>query len=140
MTERLLDGLRVLDLGGDPSARAGRVLGDLGADVVRAVPPAGDPLSGTIALAWNAGKQVVRVAADSPELASAASQILDAHLDQREFPGAVIALQAPSRGRAVVGGRIAHRATTGTARSRSGVAQLLRRHAQAPDVVPGRCP
>ena len=40
----MLDGLRVLDLGGDPSARAARVLGDLGADVVRVVPPAGDPL------------------------------------------------------------------------------------------------
>ena len=31
MSERLLEGLRVVDLGGDPSARAGRVLGDLGA-------------------------------------------------------------------------------------------------------------
>ena len=40
MTQGLLDGLRVLDLGGDTSARAARVLGDLGADVVRAVPPA----------------------------------------------------------------------------------------------------
>ena len=42
MAQRLLDGLRVLDLGGDPSARAARVLGDLGADVVRVVPPTGD--------------------------------------------------------------------------------------------------
>ena len=32
VSERLLEGLRVVDLGGDPSARAGRVLGDLGAD------------------------------------------------------------------------------------------------------------
>ena len=60
MTERLLDGLRVLDLGGDPSARAGRVLGDLGADVVRVVPPTGDPLGrqhrasrGTRASKWS---------------------------------------------------------------------------------------
>ena len=45
MAQRLLDGLRVLDLGGDPSARAARVLGDLGADVVRVVPPAGDRLA-----------------------------------------------------------------------------------------------
>jgi len=33
MTERLLEGLRVVDLGGDPAARAARVLGDLGATV-----------------------------------------------------------------------------------------------------------
>ena len=39
--ERLLEGVRVVDLGGDPSARAGRVLGDLGACVVRVVPPDG---------------------------------------------------------------------------------------------------
>ena len=44
------------------------MLGDLGADVVRVVPPAGDPLGGTIALAWNAGKQVVALAADDPAL------------------------------------------------------------------------
>jgi benzylsuccinate CoA-transferase BbsF subunit len=68
MTQRLLDGLRVLDLGGDPSARAARVLGDLGADVVRVVPPAGDQLDGNIALAWNAGKQVVALAADDAAL------------------------------------------------------------------------
>jgi crotonobetainyl-CoA:carnitine CoA-transferase CaiB-like acyl-CoA transferase len=68
MTQRLLDGLRVLDLGGDPSARAARVMGDLGADVVRVVPPTGDPLGGSVALAWNAGKQVEWLAADDPAL------------------------------------------------------------------------
>src|SRR5438445_13360046 len=68
MTQRLLDGLRVLDLGGDPSARASRVLGDLGADVVRVVPPAGDPLEPSAARAWNAGKQLARLAADDPAL------------------------------------------------------------------------
>ena len=66
MTQRLLDGLRVLDLGNDAGARAARVLGDLGADVVRVVPPAGDPLRGNIARAWNAGKQVTTLARSTP--------------------------------------------------------------------------
>jgi crotonobetainyl-CoA:carnitine CoA-transferase CaiB-like acyl-CoA transferase len=68
MTQRLLDGLRVLDLGGDTSARAARVMGDLGADVVRVVPPTGDSIDGNIARAWNAGKQVVALAADDAAL------------------------------------------------------------------------
>ena len=56
--QRLLDGLQVLDLGHDPAARAARILGDLGAAVVRVVPPSGDPLGGNVARAWNAGKDV----------------------------------------------------------------------------------
>ncbi len=68
MTQRLLDGLRVLDLGHDAGARAARVLGDLGAEVVRVVPPAGDPLAGNIARAWNAGKQVITLAPDDAAL------------------------------------------------------------------------
>ena len=47
-------------------ARRARVLGDLGADVVRVVPPTGDVLAGNIARAWNAGKQVVALADDRP--------------------------------------------------------------------------
>jgi crotonobetainyl-CoA:carnitine CoA-transferase CaiB-like acyl-CoA transferase len=68
MPEGLLAGLRVLDLADDPGARAARILGDLGAAVVRVVPPAGDPLRGNIARAWNAGKDVRALAADAPEL------------------------------------------------------------------------
>jgi crotonobetainyl-CoA:carnitine CoA-transferase CaiB-like acyl-CoA transferase len=68
MAQRLLDGLRVLDLGGDPSARAARVLGDLGADVVRVVPPGGDRFDPILDRTWNAGKQVVLLAADDPAL------------------------------------------------------------------------
>jgi crotonobetainyl-CoA:carnitine CoA-transferase CaiB-like acyl-CoA transferase len=68
MPERLLEGLRVVDLGNDPSARAGRVLGDLGASVVRVVPPEGDVLHGNVARAWNAGKDVRSLAADAAEL------------------------------------------------------------------------
>src|SRR5437764_13407960 len=70
MSERLLEGLRVVDLGGDPSARAGRVLGDLGASVTRVVPPEGDGLRGNVARAWNAGKPARSLAAGEPELAA----------------------------------------------------------------------
>ncbi len=41
----LLAGLVVVDLTGDPGAMAGRMLADLGAEVVRPVGPAGDPLA-----------------------------------------------------------------------------------------------
>ncbi len=67
-SEALLAGLRVVDLGGEPAARAARVLGDLGAVVVRVVPPAGEVLPERIARAWNAGKQLETLAADSPAL------------------------------------------------------------------------
>ena len=68
MTEPLLDGLRIVDLGGDPAARAARVLGDLGASVDRVVPPAGDVLAGNVERAWNAGKRIHQLAADDPLL------------------------------------------------------------------------
>ena len=58
----------MLDLGGDPSARAARVLGDLGASVVRVTPAGGDVLTGNVAHAWNAGKRVVALGADAAEL------------------------------------------------------------------------
>lgn len=38
-----LDGYRVLDLTGEPGFFAGKLLGDLGADVIKIEPPAGDP-------------------------------------------------------------------------------------------------
>jgi len=72
VAQRLLAGLRVVDLGGEPSARASRVLGDLGASVVRVVPPTGDVLRADIARAWNVGKEVVALDGDDPAL--------DAHL------------------------------------------------------------
>ena len=71
MTERLLEGLRVVDLGGDPAARAARVLGDLGASVERVVPPEGDVLAGNVARAWNAGKRIHRLAVTTGELPGA---------------------------------------------------------------------
>ncbi|MDQ1534009.1 MAG: hypothetical protein QOF28_1770 [Actinomycetota bacterium] len=68
MTERLLEGVRVVDLGADPAARAARVLGDLGASVARVTPLEGDVLAGNVARAWNAGKLVHQLAAHDPEL------------------------------------------------------------------------
>ena len=43
-TERLLADVRVVDLGAEPCQIAGRVLADLGADVVKVEPASGDPL------------------------------------------------------------------------------------------------
>jgi crotonobetainyl-CoA:carnitine CoA-transferase CaiB-like acyl-CoA transferase len=70
MSEGLCAGIRVLDLGGDVAARAARILADLGADVVRVVPAADDPLSRRPAAerAWTAGKRVAALAADDPAL------------------------------------------------------------------------
>src|SRR5262249_48176267 len=67
--ERLLEGVRVVDLGAEVAARAARVLGDLGASVVRVLPTEGDVLLGNAARAWNAGKRVVALADDDAELA-----------------------------------------------------------------------
>jgi benzylsuccinate CoA-transferase BbsE subunit len=41
--ERNLEGYRVLDLSGEPGFLTGKLLGDLGADVVKVEPPWGDP-------------------------------------------------------------------------------------------------
>ncbi|MGH7821970.1 MAG: CoA transferase, partial [Candidatus Binatia bacterium] len=70
MSEGLCGGIRVLDLGDEPAARAARIFGDLGAEVVRVVPPSGDPLARRHSdeLAWTAGKRVVALAADDPAL------------------------------------------------------------------------
>jgi crotonobetainyl-CoA:carnitine CoA-transferase CaiB-like acyl-CoA transferase len=68
VAQRLLEGLQVVDLGAEPAARAARVLGDLGAVVVRVLPPEGDVLHGNVARAWNAGKRVEALAADDPAL------------------------------------------------------------------------
>jgi len=43
MTDRLLDGVRVLDLTGGEADRVGRLLADLGADVLKVEPPGGNP-------------------------------------------------------------------------------------------------
>src|SRR5947207_5273843 len=86
MTQRLLEGLRVLDLGHDAGARAARVLGDLGAEVIRVVPPGGDPLAKNIARAWNAGKQVCSLATDDQALDALLADA-DIVIDEIGIPG-----------------------------------------------------
>ena len=65
---RLLEGLLVLDLAGEPAQMAGRILAVLGARVVRIGEPAGDIRS----RAWAAGKEVADEDALDELLASAA--------------------------------------------------------------------
>ena len=91
MPEALLEGLRVVDLAGEPAAMAGRVLGDLGADVVmvetserhslRALP--------NRFRAWAAGKSsVVVTGPDDPALDALLSGA-DVVIDTPGFPGAL---------------------------------------------------
>src|SRR6188508_989113 len=67
MTTRLLEGVRVVDLAGEPAAMTGRLLADLGADVVLVEPPDGSPLREQEHRfrAWAAGKTSVVV--DGPD-------------------------------------------------------------------------
>ncbi|MBM4265909.1 MAG: CoA transferase [Deltaproteobacteria bacterium] len=78
-SESLLAGLRVLDLAGEPGAMTGRILADLGAEVVHVEPPEGDPLRRTPPFAasdrrslrfgaWSAGKSSVVLASEDPRL------------------------------------------------------------------------
>jgi crotonobetainyl-CoA:carnitine CoA-transferase CaiB-like acyl-CoA transferase len=79
VAETLLAGVRVVDMAGEPAAMTGRILADLGADVVKVEPPGGDPLRTVAPLgpdgtslrfaAWNAGKTCVEMGgADDPRL------------------------------------------------------------------------
>ena len=63
MPTALLDGVRVVDLAGEPAAMTGRILADLGADVVLVEPPDGHPLRDQPDrfAAWAAGKRSVVV-------------------------------------------------------------------------------
>lgn len=68
MTERLLEGIRVVDLTSEDAAMAGRILADLGAEVVRVLPDETPislttpalPTDASRVLAWEAGKVTVR--------------------------------------------------------------------------------
>ncbi len=81
MADALLAGVRVVDLAGEPAVMTGRILADLGADVTRVEPAAGDPLRkvGPFGpdgrslrhVVWNAGKALVEVdSSDDPRLAA----------------------------------------------------------------------
>ncbi len=102
MSEALLEGVRVVDLAGEPGHMTGRILADLGAEVVKLEPPGGDPLRGVGPFiearrdaeaslrftAWNAGKTSVVCDSDDsslePLLAGA-----DVVLDTPGWPGAL---------------------------------------------------
>ncbi|MCH2170193.1 CoA transferase [Myxococcota bacterium] len=100
MQEKLLDGVRIVDLAGEPAAMAGRILADLGADVVHVEPPEGDPLRsvgpfaeiegrGRVSLrfeAWHAGKRGLACAADDPRL-DALLRAADLVIDTPGWPG-----------------------------------------------------
>ena len=90
MTEALLAGTRVLDLAGEPAAMAGRILADLGAEVILVEPRAGHPLRALPRrfLAWGAGKASVVV--DGPDDARLDELLAtaDAVLETPGFPGA----------------------------------------------------
>jgi len=104
--ETLLLGVRVADLAGEPAAMSGRILADLGAEVLRVEPSGGDPLRSVVPLgpdgtslrftAWNAGKTCVTVdGADDPRL-DAVLAGADVVLCTPGWPGAL----APDPGRA----------------------------------------
>src|SRR5215471_1385756 len=96
MSERLLAGTRVVDLAGEPAAMAGRILADLGADVILVEPPGGHPLRALPHrfLAWGAGKgSVVVDGPDDPKLDDVLATA-DAVVDTPGFPGA-FALDGP---------------------------------------------
>src|SRR5512132_114170 len=111
MTEALLAGIRVVDLAGEPAAMAGRILADLGAEVILVERRDGHPLRALPRrfLAWGAGK--ASVAVDGPgdpqldELLATADAVIETpgfsgvfDLDPARAPGAVWARVTPFGG------------------------------------------
>jgi crotonobetainyl-CoA:carnitine CoA-transferase CaiB-like acyl-CoA transferase len=102
MAERvaLLDGIRVIDLAGEPAAIAGRVLADLGADVVLVEPPEGAPLRRLPYdwAAWGAGKRSVVISGpDDPRLGRLLAGA-DIVIDTPGFPNAWVLEEARAPG------------------------------------------
>ena len=104
--DTLLTGVRVADLAGEPAAMTGRILADLGAEVVRVEPPGGDPLRAVPPVgpdgmslrfvAWNAGKACLEVdGPDDPRLDDVLAGA-DVGLTTPGWPGAL----PPDPGRA----------------------------------------
>ncbi len=96
MQDALLEGMRVLVLGGEPAVRTGRVLADLGAEVIR-VTRALDPLVSTSVswLAWTAGSTVV-IGDETSALALARDA--DVVIDTPKDPASLVIdpMQAPA--------------------------------------------
>jgi crotonobetainyl-CoA:carnitine CoA-transferase CaiB-like acyl-CoA transferase len=100
MAPRLLEGLRVVDLSGEPAALTGRILADLGADVVKIEPPGGDPLRAALPVdsatqeslrfaAWNAGKRRVEVSGPDDARLGPLLSTCDVVLSTPGWPGAM---------------------------------------------------
>lgn len=92
MADGLLDGIRVVDLAGEPAAMAGCILADLGAEVVLVEPPDGAPLRAVPNrfTAWSRGKRTVTVSgADDPEL-DALLASADVVIDTPGFTNALV--------------------------------------------------
>lgn len=79
LNTRLLKGIRVIDLAGEPLAMTGRLLADMGAEVVKLEAAAGDPLRQATPLstgdstslrflAWHAGKSSLPFDPDDPRV------------------------------------------------------------------------
>ncbi len=99
---RLLDGVRVVDLGNEPARMAGRVLADLGAEVVTLEPASGDPLTASPPLdaesgrslrawAWDVGKRHIRpddADGGRDDLLSGADIVLSSDADHPWMPAA----------------------------------------------------
>jgi crotonobetainyl-CoA:carnitine CoA-transferase CaiB-like acyl-CoA transferase len=102
VSEALLQGVRVVDLAAEPGQLSGRLLADLGAQVVKLEPPGGDPLrrvgpfignrrdaeASLRFIAWNAGKTSVVCEADDPRLDTLLAAA-DVVLDTPGWPGAL---------------------------------------------------
>jgi crotonobetainyl-CoA:carnitine CoA-transferase CaiB-like acyl-CoA transferase len=89
MTEALLAGTRVIDLAGEPAAMAGRILADLGADVILVETHDGHPLRAlpNRFLAWGAGKASVVVDGPNDPHLDELLATTDAVIDTPGFPG-----------------------------------------------------
>jgi crotonobetainyl-CoA:carnitine CoA-transferase CaiB-like acyl-CoA transferase len=102
--DALLEGVRVVDLAGEPALATGRILADLGASVTRVVSPAGDPLADPVAgdpiraAVWRRGTSVVALEADDPTLARVLDEA-DVVIDTPGWPG-VVAVDPPRAPRA----------------------------------------
>ena len=102
MGETLLEGIRVVDAAAEPGQIAGRLLADLGAEVVKLEPQGGDPLrqvgpfigdrrdpeASLRFFAWNAGKTSVVCEANDPRLDVLLAGA-DLVLDTPGWPGAL---------------------------------------------------
>lgn len=97
-TATLLEGTLVIDLAGEPAAMTGRILADLGADVVKVETARGDPLRTVPPLgldgvslryvAWNAGKRSLVVEGDHDAQLIEMLQGADVVVDTPGWPGA----------------------------------------------------